>query len=79
MDEVHTAVPELLENYAGMLDEKMDIEKMVRDKVEELDPLKLEGLLNSILKKEFKFIEWVGAILGFFIGLIQVLITQLTK
>lgn len=79
MTEVSTSVPELLENYAGMLDEKIDIEKMVREKVEELDPLKLEGLLNSILKKEFKFIEWVGAILGFFIGLIQVLITELSK
>ena len=32
---------------------------------------KLEQLLNQLMKKEFKFIELVGAILGFFIGCIQ--------
>jgi len=79
MEEVHVAVPELLENYAGRIDSEINIEEMVRQKVEELDPLKLEKLINSILKKEFAFIEWIGAILGFFIGLIQVLITYLSK
>lgn len=76
MEEVQVAVPDLLENYAGQIDKHINIEEMVRQKVEDLDPLKLETLINSILKKEFAFIEWVGAILGFFIGLVQVLITH---
>jgi uncharacterized membrane protein YheB (UPF0754 family) len=32
---------------------------------------KLEKVLFSIMSKEFKFIEFVGAILGFFIGIFQ--------
>lgn len=76
MEEVQVAVPDLLENYAGQIDKHINIEEMVRQKVEDLDPLKLETLINSILKKEFAFIEWIGAILGFFIGLVQVLITH---
>ncbi|MCS6979040.1 MAG: DUF445 family protein [Flavobacteriales bacterium] len=76
MEEVHVAVPDLLENYAGQIDKQINIEDMVRQKVEELDPLKLETLINSILKKEFAFIEWVGAVLGFFIGLLQVFIAH---
>lgn len=74
--EVHVAVPELLNNYADRIDEKIDIEDMVRRKVEALDPIMLEKLLNGILKSEFKFIEWVGAILGFMIGLLQLLIAE---
>lgn len=74
--EVNVAVPELLNNYADRIDEKIDIEAMVRRKVEGLDPVMLEKLLNGILKSEFKFIEWVGAILGFLIGLLQLLIAE---
>jgi len=74
--EVNVAVPELLSSYADKIDEKVDIEQMVRSKVESLDPVMLEKLLNGILKSEFKFIEWVGAILGFIIGLLQVLIAE---
>lgn len=74
--EVHVAVPELLNNYADRIDEKIDIEDMVRRKVEALDPIMLEKLLNGILKSEFKFIEWIGAILGFLIGLLQLIIAE---
>lgn len=79
MEEVHVAVPNLLESYAGQIDKHINIEEMVRKKVEELDPLKLESLINSILKKEFLFIEWIGAVLGFFIGLLQVIITHFSR
>jgi uncharacterized membrane protein YheB (UPF0754 family) len=35
---------------------------------------KLEKIIWDILAEEFKFIEWIGAVLGFTIGLVQVLI-----
>lgn len=73
--ELHTTVPDLLEDYADNIDKQIDIKEIVREKVEALDPMKLENLLNSILKKEFQFIEIIGAVLGFFIGIIQVLIS----
>lgn len=77
--EVQNTVPGLLEDYAENIDKQIDIKEIVRDKVEALDPIKLENLLNSILKKEFRFIEWIGALLGFFIGIVQVVISQLLQ
>lgn len=76
LEEVHVAIPELLSSYADNIDKQIDVKDMVREKVEALDPLMLEKLLNSILKKEFRFIEVIGAILGFMIGLIQALISE---
>ena len=40
-------------------------------------PDKLEEVLNNIMSKEFRFVEVIGAVLGFIIGLLQVLITLL--
>lgn len=77
LDEVQHAVPELLNAYAEQIDEKIDIEAIVTEKVENLNSDMLEKLLNNILKSEFKFIEWVGAILGFLIGLLQLLVSEL--
>jgi len=76
LEEVHVAIPELLSSYADNIDKQIDIKDMVREKVEALDPLMLEKLLNSILKKEFRFIEVIGAVLGFLIGLIQAFISE---
>ena len=44
---------------------------MVKERVNAFSSEKLEELLNQLMKKEFKLIELVGAILGFFIGCIQ--------
>ncbi len=77
LDEVQHAVPELLNAYAEQIDEKIDIEAIVTEKVENLNSDMLEKLLNNILKSEFKFIEWVGAILGFLIGILQILVSEL--
>ena len=77
LDEVQHAVPELLNAYAQQIDEKIDIEAIVTEKVKNLNSDMLEKLLNNILKSEFKFIEWVGAILGFLIGILQLLVSEL--
>ena len=59
------------------LEENIDVEKLVRDKVEAFSSDKLEQILFSIMKKEFRFIEIIGAILGFIIGCFQVCLTLL--
>lgn len=75
--EVERAVPELMNAYAAQIDEKIDIESIVTEKVANLNSEMLEKMMNNILKSEFKFIEWVGAILGFIIGIVQLLISEL--
>lgn len=77
LEEVQESVPGLLSGYADRIEAKINIREIVREKVESLDPLMLEQLLNSILKKEFRFIEIIGAVLGFLIGILQVLVAQL--
>jgi uncharacterized membrane protein YheB (UPF0754 family) len=48
--------------------ESLNIRKIVTEKVNSLDILKLEGLLLSIMEEQFKYINLFGALLGFFIG-----------
>ncbi|MCF8459982.1 MAG: DUF445 family protein [Flavobacteriales bacterium] len=72
MAEVHTAVPELMNSYFGDLEEQFNVEEMITEKVNHLSSDKLEDLLMSLLEKEFKFIELIGAVIGFLIGCIQV-------
>ena len=53
------------------LEENLNVQEMVKERVNAFSSEKLEELLNQLMKKEFKFIELVGAILGFFLGCIQ--------
>ena len=63
---------------AQKLEEELDVRQMVREKVEAFSSDKLEQLLFSLMKKEFRFIELVGALLGFLIGCIQVALTTIS-
>lgn len=71
-DEIEKILPEIVSSYVEKIEAKLDIQKMVSDKVANFSSDKLEELLFAILKKEFRFIEIVGAVLGFMIGLIQI-------
>lgn len=51
----------------GLVD-SLNIQKIVKDKVDTLDLLRLERLLLSIMEEQFKYINLFGALLGFLIG-----------
>lgn len=76
--EVEGFIPKIMEEFSYRLD-KINIEKIVYTKVASFSSEKLENLLMGVLKKELKFIEIAGAILGFFIGLIQVLLILVSQ
>jgi uncharacterized membrane protein YheB (UPF0754 family) len=59
------------------LKHELDLEAIVTEKVSNFSSDKLEEILQAIMSKEFRFIEVIGAVLGFLIGLIQVLITSI--
>ena len=65
------SVPELGELFVSNLEKNMDVEAVVREKVAAFSSDKLEEMLLGIMKREFRFIEGVGAVLGFVIGLAQ--------
>lgn len=55
----------------------MDLPQVVEDKVNQLDILEVEGLLMGIMKEQFKYINLFGALLGFVIGCLNLLVWQL--
>ncbi len=69
--ELDRIVPGLLETATGELENSLDFRRIIQDKIENLSMERLEILLMSIMAREFRFIEVVGAVLGAFIGLIQ--------
>jgi uncharacterized membrane protein YheB (UPF0754 family) len=77
--ELETLFPLLMKNYMANLQSDLDLETIVVQKVTNFSSDKLENILYQIMTKEFRFIEVIGAILGFTIGLVQVLITVATS
>ncbi len=77
LKEVQEIAPVVINGYVDKLEDNFDLEKLVRQKVSLLSPITLEHLIMGTLKKEFQFIKLTGALLGFLIGLIQVLLVVL--
>ena len=75
MQELEILFPQIMKRYAGHLQEELDLEKIVIDKVSAFSTDKLEDILYQIMSKEFRFVEILGGVIGFIIGIIQVLIT----
>jgi uncharacterized membrane protein YheB (UPF0754 family) len=78
MEELTTLFPSLMKEYAGELKQQLDLEKIVTEKVAGFSSDKLESILMQIMAKEFRFVEILGGVLGFLIGLLQVAITVFT-
>ena len=62
--------PELLEKFHGMV----NVKELVSQKVDSFEIQKLEEIVSSLVAKELRHIEVTGAVLGFIIGSVQVLI-----
>ncbi len=79
LEEMNLLFPDLMKKYAQHLEDDLDLERIVTEKVAGFSSEKLEDLLYQIMSKEFRFVELVGAILGFLIGILQVGLTLLTQ
>ncbi len=77
--ELEALFPVLMKSYMNKLEHDLDLEKIVTEKVIGFSSEKLENILDQITKKEFKFLEIIGGVFGFLIGLIQVLYYYLTN
>ncbi len=75
--EFETMLPEVIENYANNLEKKINVKEVVEAKVKKFSLEKMEEVMYGIMSKEFRFIEVVGAVLGFLIGLLQILIAEI--
>ena len=73
--ELQDFISESADALTEKLESELNVREMVTEKVEAFSTEKLEELLTSLMKKEFRSIELVGAFLGFLIGCIQVALT----
>lgn len=74
-DEIKSGVDELSEELIIKANNRINIKEIVENKINELDLYELETIILQIIKKELKQIEVLGLVLGFFIGIIQGIIT----
>ncbi|MCO5232965.1 MAG: DUF445 family protein [Chitinophagales bacterium] len=72
--EIHKNLPTLIDTTISKVEGKLNIQEIVYNKVQNFSDEKLEQLLMDITAREFKFIEIIGGVLGFLIGIIQLLI-----
>jgi uncharacterized membrane protein YheB (UPF0754 family) len=79
MKELEELFPVVMSNYVHNLREDLDLEKIVVEKIAGFSNDRLESMLNEFLTKEFRFVEVIGAALGFLIGLLQIFFTLLLK
>lgn len=77
MEEIESLLPDLIQQYTDSLAGSIDIERMVTDKVSNFSSDKLEEMLLNVMKKEFRFVELIGGVLGFLIGVCQLLLSLL--
>ncbi len=77
--ELESLFPVLMKGYMAKLEKDLDLEKIVTEKVAAFSSEKLEDILNQITKKEFKFLEFIGGFFGLLIGLIEVVVSVLTR
>jgi len=62
------------QRVAHQIATRVDVEELVRARVEEMETHQVEELLLGILRDEFRYLEWMGAILGGLIGALQLLL-----
>ncbi|MDJ0624465.1 MAG: DUF445 family protein [Desulfocapsaceae bacterium] len=71
---VHQFSAEMLATEVPGLFASLNVQHIVTEKVDSLDLLRLERLLLSIMEEQFKYINLFGALLGFLIGSLNVLL-----
>jgi uncharacterized membrane protein YheB (UPF0754 family) len=76
LSEIGTILPDLLAQLGNNIKDNTNIQQIVFEKVANFSSDKFEEILFSIMQKEFRLIEILGGILGFIIGIIQLLLVK---
>lgn len=67
-----------IEKVAVEVENQVHVKQLVEDRINELDLDELEQLVHRIAAKEFRRIELLGGVLGFLIGVVQLLMLWAT-
>ncbi|NOY86248.1 MAG: DUF445 family protein [Deltaproteobacteria bacterium] len=72
--EINRLIARYRDSFVRKLRNSVDIRQIVADRIEQFEIQTLETLIFALASREFKHIEWVGALTGALIGAIQGLI-----
>ena len=61
-----------MENHARSIVESIDIGGMIAEKVRNMDPADLEELTLSVVKRELRYVELLGGLIGAIIGAVNI-------
>lgn len=64
----------IIQEHLPKILESIDISKIVRERINEMDVNETEKLIFQVMDKELKAIVWLGALLGLLMGCINILI-----
>ena len=79
------AIEEMRKESAGLVDKvatemenRLQVKRMVTERIAEFDLDTLERVVNQVAASEFRNIELLGGVLGFAVGLLQLILLLLT-
>lgn len=67
-------LPRIQEQISTKMEEKLHIRAIIADKIAHWNLDRLESIVMQVAKKEFATIERLGAVLGFVVGIAQILL-----
>ena len=65
---------EFMSHSKEKIAETFHIKQFIHDKIMELDPGEIEKLVNQAIKREMNYLVYLGALLGFIIGIVNIFI-----
>ncbi len=71
VDAIESIYRTLIKKKLPKILESVDISRIIRERIQEMDIEETEELILKIMKKELKAIVWLGALLGFLMGSIN--------
>lgn len=78
-NEIMRFIPELAEGLTSELENKLDLKEVVVSKLEAYEISRIEEIVLDVSARELRHVKTIGAIVGFFIGIIQLLMIHLLR
>jgi len=79
LDEILNTLPQIIDKLGDSFIKSLPISELVIQNINKFDLARLEKMIVDAANKEFKFIEYLGAVVGVIIGLVQMIIMTLYK
>ena len=76
-DEIDNNFDSWMKNLANKMKDEVDLKEMIEEKIKSFPLIRVEEIVLEIADRELKHIEYLGGVIGFVIGLGQLLLVYL--